>query len=123
MDLRSVCKNKLGGTSTIDALSFYRRRPDSGTEIVQYDEWISSNALRKDCFEDAISFQIDFSNWQLTLSKIERRILNLLLKGYTATKIAQKVKLNYITVREKINKMKAAFILYFQLNNNKPLTA
>ena len=33
VDLRSICKKGLGGTSTTDPLSFYRRRPDSGTDI------------------------------------------------------------------------------------------
>jgi len=123
VDKRSVCKKGLGGTSTTDALSFYRRRPDSGTDIVEFDDWMGSNALKKDSAEDSISFHIDFNNWQLTLSKIERRILNLLLKGYSATKIADKIRLNYVTVRETISKMKATFVSYFQLNLNKPLTA
>jgi hypothetical protein len=123
VDLRSVCKKGLGGTSATDALSFYRRRPDSGTEIVEFSEWMSSNPLKKDSVEESISFRIDFSNWQLTLPKIERRILSMLLKGYTATKIADKIKLNYVTVRETIKKMRTAFISYFQLTINKPLTA
>ena len=121
VDLRSICKKGLGGTSTTDPLSFYRRRPDSGTDIVEFAEWMSSNALKKDSVEESISFRIDFSNWQLTLSKIERRILSMLLNGYTAPKIADKVKLNYMTVREMISKMKAAFIQYFHITNNKPL--
>jgi hypothetical protein len=121
VDLRSICKKGLGGTSISDPLSFYRRRPDSGTDIVEFADWMSSNALKKDSVEESISFRIDFSNWQRTLSRIERRILKLLLDGYTAPKIASKIRLNYMTVREMISKMKAAFISYFQLFNKKPL--
>ena len=42
VDQRSICKKGYGGTSTLDALSFYRRRPDVYTEIVEFDEWMTS---------------------------------------------------------------------------------
>ena len=123
VDLRSFVKKGKGGTSTTDPLSFYRRRPDSGTEIVQYDDWVTSKAHIKERVEDSFSFNIDFSNWQKTLSRIERRILKLLLNGFTAPQIAKKIKLSYLTVREKINCMKTAFIQYFHIASNKPLPA
>jgi len=50
----------LWGTSSIDALSFYRRRPDVDTEIVQFDDWMTSKPWSKDAVENQISFQIDF---------------------------------------------------------------
>ena len=42
VDVRSICKKGYGGTSSIDALSFYRRRPDVDTEIVEFDDWMMS---------------------------------------------------------------------------------
>jgi hypothetical protein len=121
VDKRSFVKKGFGGTSTTDALSFYRHRSDSGTEIVQYDEWMTSRPHIKERVEDSFSFNIDFSNWQRTLTKMESRILKLLLNGFTAPQIAKKIKLSYLTVREKINCMKTAFIRYFHITNNKPL--
>jgi ATP/maltotriose-dependent transcriptional regulator MalT len=117
LDIRSFVKKKGGGVSTLDALGYIRRRADSPTPVIEFAEWMSANALKKDSVEESISFKIDFSNWQLTLSKIERRILNMLLNGYTAQKIADKVKLNYMTVRDCIKKMKEAFIKYFHISH------
>ena len=42
VDTRSICKKGYGGTSTIDPLSFFRRRLDVNTEIVEFDEWMTS---------------------------------------------------------------------------------
>jgi Bacterial regulatory proteins, luxR family len=123
VDKRSVCKKGLGGTSTTDALSFYRRRPDSGTEIISFDEWMTSKPRGKQMVEETFSFNIDFENWQKKLSRTERRILRLLIDGFSATKIAEKIKLDYITVRDSINRMKDAFIRYFHIANYKTLTA
>jgi hypothetical protein len=121
VDLRSFVKKGFGGTSTTDPLSFYRRRPNSGTEIVQYDEWMTSKPHIKERVEDSFAFPIDFKNWQMKLTRIERKILKLLLDGYSAAKISEKLKLKYATVRDYIKSMKAAFIRYFHIASNKPL--
>jgi hypothetical protein len=117
VDFRSVCLGGLGGNSTLDALSPYRRRPDQDIEIVEYDDWQDTKLRNKERVEDSFAFPIDFSNWQKTLHRTERRILKLLLDGYNAAKISEKLKLKYATVRDCINCMKAAFIRYFHINN------
>jgi ATP/maltotriose-dependent transcriptional regulator MalT len=121
VDIRSVCLKGYGGNSTLDALSPYRRRANQDIEIVEYDDWQDAKLRNKERVEDSFAFPIDFGNWQKTLSSIERRILKLLLNGYTAPQIAKKIKLSYLTVREKINCMKTAFIQYFHIASNKPL--
>jgi hypothetical protein len=63
VDCRSVCKKGFGGTSTIDALSFYRRRPDIETEVVEYEEWMISKPWKKESLEDQVSFNGDFKDW------------------------------------------------------------
>jgi hypothetical protein len=123
IDFRSVCLQGMGGNSTLDALSPYRRRADQDIEIVQYDDWMTSKPRSKEKVEETFSFTIDFSNWQKTLQRTERRILKLLLEGFTAQQIAKKIKQSYLSVREKINNMKVAFIRYFHITNNKPLPA
>jgi hypothetical protein len=71
VDVRSICKKGYGGTSSIDALSFYRRRPDVETEIVEFDDWMTSKPWSRETVENAISFQIDFKEWHGTLTKHE----------------------------------------------------
>ena len=123
LDKRSFVKKGLGGTSTTDALSFYRRRSDSGTEIVSFEDWITAKPRGKQMVEEAIDCKIDFQNWQNKLSRIDRKILQLLIQGYSATKIAEKTKLSYIAVRDCIKKMRAEFIRYFHIVNHEPSLA
>ena len=123
IDFRSVCPRGYGGNSTLDALSPYRRRADQDVEIVEYDDWHDAKLRNKERVEDSFGFPIDFQNWQMELNRIELKILKLLLDGYSATKISEKLKLKYATVRDCIKSMKAAFIRYFHITNNKSLTA
>jgi hypothetical protein len=123
VDVRSVCKKGLGGTSTSDVLGFYRRRADSATPVIEFSEWMVNKPWSKEAVEEQASFNIDFKSWQLKLNRTERKILQLLIDGYSATKISEKLRLAYIIVRDTIKRMKAAFIQYFHIANNKPLTA
>ena len=123
IDFRSVCLKGMGGNSTSDALSPYRRRPDQDIEIVSFDEWMTSKPRGKQMIEDTVSFNIDFKSWQNKLTRIELRILKLLMDGYSATKIADKIKLSNLIVRDTISRMKDSFIRYFHIANNKPLAA
>jgi hypothetical protein len=114
VDVRSICKKGYGGTSSLDALSFYRRRPDQDTEIVEYDEWMSAKSWKKESVEEHLSFNIDFKDWQKTLSKQEHTILAHLIEGYKASKIAELLQLTYTTVKQIINKLKEKFLEYFR---------
>lgn len=44
-------KNGFGGTSYIDTLSFYRRRPDVETQIVEFDNWMTLKLHNKEKVE------------------------------------------------------------------------
>ena len=115
VDKRSFCKKGYGGTSTLDALSFYRRRPDVETEVVEYDEWMTSKPWKKEALEEQISFNVDFKDWQQTLTSDEHTILTHLMLGYKASKIAEILKLSYHTVKKLIQQLKQAFLDYFRL--------
>ena len=115
VDKRSICKKGLGGTSTLDALSFYRRRPDVDTEVVEYDDWMTSKPWKKEALEEQVSFNLDFKDWQQTLTSEENQILSHLMLGYKASKIAEILKLTYHTVRTIISKLKQTFLDYFRL--------
>ena len=115
VDTRSICKKGYGGTSVLDPLSFYRRRPDSDTEVVEFSEWMSAKPWKKEVVEDEISFNIDFKNWQLTLSSEEQTILTYLVQGYKASRIAEILQLSYQAVTTIICKLKQMFLEYFRL--------
>jgi len=115
VDVRSICKKGYGGTSTIDALSFYRRRPDVETEVVEFLEWMTSKPWNKEAVEEQLLFNIDFKNWQRTLTSKENQILSHLLQGYKANKIAEILQLSYHTVKNISSKLKEAFLNYFRL--------
>lgn len=115
VDKRSICKKGYGGTSTLDALSFYRRRPDVATEIIEFDEWMTSNPWKKEALEEQISFNVDFKDWQRTLTSEEKNILSHLMLGYKANKIAEILQLTYHTVKTIISNLKQTFLNYFRL--------
>lgn len=115
VDQRSFCKKGFGGTSTLDALSFYRRRPDVDTEIVEFDDWMTSKPKSRESVEEQFSFNVDFKDWQETLSTQEHTILTHLIQGYKAKDIADILHTTYHVVRTIINKLKQMFLEYFRL--------
>ena len=115
VDTRSICKKGYGGTSTIDPLSFFRRRPDVNTEIVEFDEWMTSKPWKKEAVEEQFSFNVDFKNWQATLTTQEHTILTHLMQGYKAKDIADILHTTYQVVRTIISKLKQMFLDYFCL--------
>jgi len=115
VDVRSICKKGFGGTSSIDALSFYRRRPDVETQIVEFDDWVTSKFHNKEKVEEQLSFNIDFKDWQQTLTTKEHTILSYLIQGYSVNKIAEFLSLTYQTVRAIVKKLKEMFLEYFRL--------
>jgi hypothetical protein len=115
VDVRSFCKKGYGGTSTIDALSFYRRRPDVETEIVEFDDWMTSKPWKKEDVENQFSFNVDFKDWQETLSTEEHTILTYLIQGYPVKQIAEILHTTYQAVRTIISKLKQMFLEYFRL--------
>lgn len=116
LDKRSICKKGYGGTSTIDALSYYRRRPDVDTEIIEFDEWMTSKPWKKEAVEEQLSFNIDFKDWQNTLATQEKTILSHLMQGYKAKQIAEILQLAYSTIRQTIKHLKEMFLEYFRLD-------
>jgi len=116
VDLRSFVKKGFGGTSTTDPLSFYRRRPNSGTEIVEFDEWMTSNPRTKQFVEDSLSFHVDFEAWTTKLNKHQKRVLNYLMQGYKGTQIAKKIKTPYDSVKTIIQQLQELFLQFFEIS-------
>ena len=115
VDMRSFAKKGLGGTSTIDVLSFYRRRPDSSTPVFCYDDWMTCNPSSKKLVEDNLAFGVDYNDWISKLNKLQKSLLDLLIQGYKATKIAVKLKTSAKNIKERINELRLSFIRYFDI--------
>ena len=120
VDIRSVCKKGLGGTSIRDVLSPYRRRPDQDVEIVEFDDWMTTSTKKKELVEDSFTFPIDFRAWLLRLKRIEKKVLNYLLEGYVVSKIAEMVKLTRAKTEQVIKSLQIAYLSYFRISLAKP---
>ena len=113
VDVRSVCKKGLGGTSIIDALSFYRQRPGADTSVVEFDDWMMYTSTPRNTFEDTLVFTIDFNDWRETLREPEQSILDMLLKGYTIKKIALLLNISFPSVTQIIRSIRTALLKYY----------
>jgi hypothetical protein len=92
LDIRSFVKKGGGGTSTIDALGYYRRRADSPTPVIEFADWMTITPKSKEKVEDNIVFNIDYQDWLAKLNSMQKRILEYLLQGYKASKIAERLR-------------------------------
>jgi len=115
LDKRSICKEGYGGTSTIDVLSYYRRRSDSPTPVVEFDDWMNVNQRTKENIEANLAFSVDFKNWLEKLSDLHKRILDYLIQGFKASKIAEIIKANTDIVRKIIKELKKLFMEFFEI--------
>ncbi|MBK7497911.1 MAG: hypothetical protein IPI19_02105 [Ignavibacteriales bacterium] len=70
--------------------------------------------MKKESVEEQISFNIDFKDWQKTLTNKEKNILSHLMQGYNAKDISDILHLTYQTVRTIIIKLKQLFLNYFR---------
>jgi hypothetical protein len=121
VDVRSVCKKGYGGTSTIDALCFYRRRPVSPTPVIEFADWMTITPKSKEKVEDNIVFNIDYQDWLAKLTAIQKRILNYLIQGYKTSKIAERLRTSRKTIKDNINELRRSFIRYFHIQQHKGL--
>lgn len=115
VDLRSFCKKGYGGTSSIDPLGFYRRRPDSSTSVIEFDDWMTGSVRNKQLVEDNLVFGIDFKEWFSGLTNLQRKILNYLMEGYKASKIAIKLRKSAQVIRLTIGEIRQSFVRFFHI--------
>jgi len=116
IDCRSVVKGGGGGTSTMDPLGFYRRRPDSPTQVVQFDDWMTGSVRNKEIVDETLAFNIDFKTWIEQLTDLQRNILALLIQGYKASTIVKKTHLTAATVKKVISQLRDLFVKFFHMN-------
>ena len=116
VDCRSVVKGGGGGTSTMDPLGFYRRRPDSLTPVVAFDDWMTASVRNKQLVDDTLAFNVDFKTFLSQLNNTQKKILDLLMQGYKASRIPEMIKLSAGTVKNIIKQLKEFFVQFFHLN-------
>ena len=117
VDQRSFAKKGLGGTSTIDVLSFYRRRPDSETPVIRFDEWMTCTPKSKQLVEDNLAFSVDFNSWLTKLNTSQKRLLDLLIQGYKTSRIAEKLRTSAKVVKDKIIELRNSFVSFFSIKH------
>ena len=117
VDQRSFAKKGLGGTSTIDVLSFYRHRPDSDTPVVRYDDWMLCTPRSKQLVDENLAFNVDFNDWLMKLNASQKRLLDLLIQGYKTSRIAEKLRTSAKVVKDKINELRNSFVSFFSIKH------
>lgn len=115
VDTRSVVKKGGGGTSTMDPLGFYRRRPDSSTPVIEFADWMIVNPKSKQSVDDAFAFNIDYKSFMARLNSIQKKVLDLLIQGYKVSKIAEKIKTTSIKVKQIIQELQQRFLKFFDI--------
>ncbi len=118
IDKRSICKAKYGGTSTLDVLSYYRKRPNSPTPVFQYDEIITAKASikSKQLVDDSLAFAVDYPDFLLKLTAIQKRILDYLIQGYRTSKIAEMTRTTSTKVKQVIKQLQVRFVEFFEID-------
>jgi hypothetical protein len=115
VDVRSFIKGGGGGTSTIDVLGFYRRRPTSPTPVVQFDDWMTVTPRTKQLVEESLGFHVDYEIWISLLNRRQKRVLNYLIQGYKGSQIAKMIKTSYDSIRQTIRQIQELFVKYFEI--------
>ncbi|MBI2417631.1 MAG: sigma-70 family RNA polymerase sigma factor [Ignavibacteriales bacterium] len=121
LDQRSVVKGGGAGTSTMDPLGYFRRRNDSTTSVVQFDDWMTGSVRNKQVVDDSLAFNVDFKSWLEKLNESQRRVLDLLIEGYKASKIAELLKISTQQIRARILELKRSFVRFFHIREHKSL--
>ncbi len=115
VDVRSIVKGGYGGTSTIDVLSFYRRRPNSSTPVISFDDYMTFRPKSKENVESALCFHIDYQIFLANLTDLQKQILDFLIQGYRASKIAEMIHANANKVRQIIKELQESFVRFFKI--------
>lgn len=116
IDIRSVCKKGYGGTSSLDPLSFVNRRSTSPLTVLEFSDWITFRPKSKENVEATVCFQIDYRDWFEQLNEFQKQILDYLIQGFKASKIAEMVHAKTSEVRKLIQELRSLFVNYFDVN-------
>ncbi|MDP3150347.1 MAG: hypothetical protein Q8N83_14590 [Ignavibacteria bacterium] len=115
VDFRSICPKGTGGTSSLDPLSFVNRRSTSPITVVEFSEWMNVTPKTKENVEANVVFSMDYNDWLQKLSDAHKQILEYLIQGFTAPKIASIVKESVTKVRTIIKDLQKLFVQFFRV--------
>jgi hypothetical protein len=116
VDIRSICKNGTGGTSSIDVLSYVNRRATAPITVVEFDNWMTVTPRTKENIEAAYCFPIDYEHWLAQLDELQQQILNYLIQGYKISKIAEIIKATISKVKKVIREIQKLFVGFFDIS-------
>lgn len=115
VDFRSICPKGLGGTSSIDPLSFVNRRSTSPITVVEFSEWRNVTPKTKENVEANVVFSVDYNDWLQKLSAAHKQILDYLIQGFTAPKIATLLHEKTTKVRKIVKELRQYFVQFFMV--------
>jgi hypothetical protein len=73
------------------------------------------NQRTKENIEANIAFSVDYNSWLEKLSSIHKRILNYLIQGYNASKIAEMIREDTVKVKKIIKELRKLFVEFFEI--------
>lgn len=117
LDLRSVVKDGYGGTSKIDVLGFYNRRPNSAVYVSGFEEWMPISMKSRETIDELLTFGIDYSRWKTKLSKVQTQIVEYLVQGFRLKEIAEKLRATVHKVRKIVQQIREKYRLYFEFES------
>lgn len=115
VDIRSVCKDGYGGTSQMDPLGFFLRRPDSKITVTGLQDWMTIPCKSKEAIDEALTFNVDYSRWINRLNSLEKRTVEYLIQGFRLNEIAKFIKATVKKVKAIIRQVQKMYLNYFEL--------
>ncbi len=100
LHIRSVVKKGYGGTSQLDVLGYFNRRPDSPISVTGLLEWMTIPGRSREAINLALVFNVDYSIWINRLNDLQKMIVEYLVQGFRLKEIAA-------IIKETLNKVKA----------------
>jgi DNA-directed RNA polymerase specialized sigma24 family protein len=116
LDIRSVVKGGYGGTSRIDVLGYFNRRPNSQIFVTELEEWMPLSAKSKEAADEALVFNVDYSRWINRLNEIQRTVVSYLIQGFRLKEIAEIIKASASKVKAILREIQERFAKYFQMD-------
>ncbi len=93
LDVRSIAKKGYGGTSQLDVLGYFNRRPDSKITVTDLQEWMTIPGRSREAIDSALVFNVDYSIWVNRLNNLQKEIVDYLIEGFRLKEIAERIRI------------------------------
>lgn len=115
LHIRSVVTKGYGGTSQLDVLGYFNRRPDSPITVTGLQEWLTIPGTSREAIDEALTFKVDYSRWINRLNRTQKRIVGYLIQGFQLKEIAKFINAKVSRVRAIVREIQEQFLSYFEV--------